>query len=621
MSEPEYRVTFQPQGRSVFVLAGTTILEAAARAGLIIDTPCGGAGTCGKCRVQVLEGAPEASASDRDVFSSHELDSGWRLACQTPIHHTLVVSVPQQALLGAEHQIVTTANVSEASNLMPWIRKIYVELPPPTLHDDLPDLLRIERAVGPLHAGLPMLRHLPQCLRAQQFTGTAVLADHELIGFEEGDTTEQCYGIACDIGTTTLVGSLVNLCTGEEVALVSRMNPQVSYGDDVLSRIQHASDCPHCLDELRTAVTEELGQMVQILCDQAMISHEWIYEVACAGNTTMQHLLCGINPAQLGEVPFVSVLGHGVHLTAKALDLPVNPHGRAYVFPVIGGFVGGDTVAGMLATDIECVDGPTLMIDIGTNGEIVLAHDGQLYAASTAAGPAFEGARITCGMRGTQGAIEKVVVDSDLHFGVIGHTIPVGICGSGLIDLVAELLNLGVITPEGRLLGPDELPSGLSDEIRCRVCVDDDLVSVLLRSDSGSDSFSTPVVLTQRDVREVQLATGAIRAGILLLLQRAGLQVTDLRSVLIAGGFGMFIRREHAQRIGLLPPDIDPHRIHYVGNVSLAGARRALVSTRARQQGEALARRAQHVELSTDANFQMQFAESMIFPDAPYLTV
>ncbi|MBL7134460.1 MAG: DUF4445 domain-containing protein, partial [Phycisphaerae bacterium] len=284
-----------------------------------------------------------------------------------------------------------------------------------------------------------------------------------------------------------------------------------------------------------------------------------------------------------------------------------------YVFPVIGGFVGGDTVAGLVATALADMDSPVMMVDIGTNGEIVLAHEGKLWAASTAAGPAFEGARISCGMRAAAGAIEKVLFDDDVRLSVIGGTEPAGICGSALIDVAAELLTAGIVTPQGRLLSGRELPESLPQPLRDRVFTDDGgQVSFVLAGRAGAKGA---VAVNQRDLRELQLATGAIRAGVTILTRQAGLTSADLKRVLVAGGFGSFIRRSNAQRIGLLPADVDRRRIQYVGNASLNGARCALVSTKARKQAEQLARQAVHVQLSQDPNFQSLFAESMLFPE------
>ena len=609
MTDKQVRVTFAPSGRAVFVLAGAKMLEAAGRAGLTFETPCGGAGTCGRCRVQVTGGACDPTPAEREMFSADELAGGWRLACQTPICGPTAASIPPGSLFGSGPRIVTETTGAEAE-VLPGVRKIYVELDAPTLADSEGDLTRLEREVGAFKVDLAMVRRVTRRLRKNGFKGTAVLSDHRLIDFEQGDTSEQCYGAAFDIGTTTLVGVLLDLRSGEEPAIASRMNPQVSFGDDVLSRIEHASKSPENLEELRLSIVTAVAEMIDELCGQAAVSREHVYEVAFSGNTPMSHLLCGIDVAPLGVVPFTEAYGRGLLLTAAELGIPIHHSGRAYVFPLIGGFVGGDAVAGMLATGLTDSEAPALMVDIGTNGEIVLAKGGKVWAASTAAGPAFEGARISCGMRATRGAIEKVVFDADLELSVIGDVEPVGICGSGLVDLAAGLLDAGIVTPEGRLLPPDELPDAVPAALRARVRVDDGARTEFVLAEVGERA----VTVTQRDVRELQLAAGAIRAGIRILLRSAGLAPGDLERVLIAGGFGSFIRRSHAQRIGLLPGEVDHRRIHYVGNTSLCGAKWALLSTRARKRAEHLARLTEHVQLSEDADFQREFVEAMIFP-------
>jgi len=613
MPDEQVRVTFEPHGRAVYVLPGTKIIEAGGRAGMTLDSPCGGAGICGKCRVQVTRGAGDPTLADRKHFSKEELREGWRLACQTAVGGPAVVRIPETSLFAGKHQILAERQRGKAQEVLPAVRKVYVELSPPTLADGDADLLRLEKKLGKVKADIGLLRQLPSLLRDSGFKGTAVLADHHLIDFERGDTTAQCYGAAFDIGTTTLVGSLLDLRTGEELAIASRVNPQVSFGDDVLSRIQHAGTSPEGLIQLHRLITEALREMIDELCREAGISRDRIYELSFAGNTTMQHLLCALDPTQLGRVPFVPIHGHGLMMASADINISIHRRGAAYVFPVIGGFVGGDTVAGILATRLTEQEGPILLVDIGTNGEIVLCHKGGMLAASTAAGPAFEGARISCGMRAAGGAIEKVLLDGDVHWGTIGGTGPIGLCGSGLIDLAAELLKAGIVSPQGRLLGPDELPPGLPAALRRRVTVDSGGQTRFIIAD-GAD-VERPVAVTQRDIRELQLAGGAIRAGIAILLRQAGVKTTELKRVLIAGGFGSFIRRSNAQRIGLLPRQIDHQRIQYVGNASLNGAKWALLSTEARKRAEDLARAARHVELSQDPQFQAEFAEAMIFPE------
>ncbi|MCK4602447.1 MAG: DUF4445 domain-containing protein, partial [Phycisphaerae bacterium] len=383
-------------------------------------------------------------------------------------------------------------------------------------------------------------------------------------------------------------------------------------GDDVLSRINHSSLSPANLAQLRQAIIETASGLLDSMCLEAQIARQDVYELSFAGNTTMEHLLCGINVEPLGHVPFVPAYARALTLPTGQLGIIAHPQASTYVFPIIGGFVGGDTVACMLATRLAEQDGPTLLVDIGTNGEIVLAHNGKLLAASTAAGPAFEGARISCGMRATTGAIDKIVIGDDLQYNVIGNIEPVGMCGSSLVDLCSQLLTAGVIASTGRLLPPDELPDGLGKAMADRVSIGANDQPQFLVADEGPQ----PVVLIQKDVRELQLASGAIRAGIGILLKRAGLAPSDLKRVLLAGGFASFIRRSHAQRIGLLPGEIDHEVIQYVGNASLSGARWALLSTNARLRAEDYARSTEHIELSQDLDFQTAFADAMYFPES-----
>jgi uncharacterized 2Fe-2S/4Fe-4S cluster protein (DUF4445 family) len=613
MDPSEAAVTFQPQGKTVRVRPGTRLIEAALEAGVELDMPCGGEGVCGKCRVVLRQGIGPPGPAEEDAISAADLEQGMRLACQTTVRGPMTVEVPDTSLLASFHQIFVQTGAAARQSTDPIVSKRYVELPPPVRGDDLADLDRVRRALGPVQPDLDLLRELPHRLRQAGFCGTAVLAGPDLIDFEPGNTEAESFAVAVDVGTTTLVAMLVDLNTGEELAVTSRLNPQTGHGDDVLTRILYAQQSDAKLGELNRLVVQAIDAMIGELAARVGVVRERIYEATLSGNTTMQHLFCRIDPRYLGEVPFVPASGGHVLTGAARLGLGIHPRGRAYVLPVIGGFVGGDTVAGMLATDLAESTGPSLLVDIGTNGEIVLAADGKLWAAATAAGPAFEGARIQHGMRGSAGAIERVAIDGQLHAGVIGGSRPVGICGSGLIDLAAELLDHGVITPEGRVRVPDELPQDALPDVRRRVVAHDGQVSFLV-AEAAETGTGKPIVLTQRDVRQLQLASGAIRAGVVLLLRRAGLETSQLEHVFVAGGFGNFIRRSRAQRIGLLPSGIPRERIRYQGNTSLAGARLVAVSRSARHKAETLAHQTEHIDLSTDPGFQWAFADAMIFP-------
>ena len=618
MHEEEFAVKFEPGGKTVYVLEGTHLVEAAAVAGLTLNSPCGGVGTCGKCRVRLLDGAAEPTSREARHFSQAQLDDGWRLACRTRIIRAAVVEIPETSLLESHHKILDELHEESRAPTDPNVRKQYVELNAPQRGDDAPDQIRLQNAVGPVGVDLDLLRKLPEKLRTQSFAGTAVMLGGELIDFEAGDTCGESFAVAVDLGTTTVAALLLDLATGRQRAVASRLNPETVFGDDVIARILHCRKDPQGLNELHESVAAAVDEMIGELAISAHIERRRIYEIVLAGNTTMQQLFCRIDPSSLGEIPFVPTAGHRLYEPAAKLGLHIHPRGRLYVMPVIGGFVGGDTVSGILATEMAEANGPTLLVDIGTNGEIVLSHDGRLTAASTAAGPAFEAARISQGMRGSNGAIEKVIIENNdgqarLRFNVIGNLPPLGLCGSALIDLAAELLRCGILLPQGRLCRPDELPADLSDDLRARVLLDGKHAAFMLAAATES-GLDRAIIVTQADFRELQLASGAIRAGTELLLRREGLSPGDLDRVLIAGGFGNFIRRSNAQRIGLLPPQTPHSSIRFHGNTSLSGARLAAISVRARQEARQLARRAKHVDLSCDPEFQTAFADAMLFP-------
>jgi len=614
MSDSEIAVTFQPMGRTVRVKFGTRLMEAAVEAGVALELPCGGDGICRKCQVIVRHGASAPGPVEQSGFSAEELQQGVRLACQTTVRGPMVVEVPETSVQASYHQILAHIEGTAGTVNDPVIRRQPVELASPDRENDQPDVARLEQALGPFEIDLAALRELPGRLRQGQFRGTVVLAGARLIDFVPQVPPPACYAIATDVGTTTLVSMLVDLATGEEVAITARLNPQTSYGDDVLSRILHVQRNPDKgLRELNEAVLEALDEMIDRLTSEAGIRRDQIYQLAFSGNTTMQQLLARLDPTPLGEVPFVPVTAGALEAPARELGLSIHPCGRAYVLPVIGGFVGGDTVSGILATELVESPGPALLVDIGTNGEIVLCAGGKLWAASTAAGPAFEGARISHGMRGSSGAIERVIIDGGVQIEVIGNAAPVGLCGSAMIDLTAELLRHGVLTPQGRLCTADELSGDAAAILGERIVACEGRPAFLLAAETETGT-GKPILVTQRDFRELQLASGAIRAGIAILVKRAGLSPADLHDVQIAGGFGNFIRRAHAQRIGLLPPEVPAERIRYRGNTSLAGARLTALSRRARQQAELLARRTEHVDLSRDPEFRWAFAEAMIFP-------
>ncbi|MBN1675160.1 MAG: DUF4445 domain-containing protein [Kiritimatiellae bacterium] len=612
MKAEEVKVTFQPSGRSVFVLPGTLLLEAAGRAGVVLQTPCGGRGTCGKCKVRIVAGSCVAAPAAERILPAEQVQAGYRLACQTYVEQErLVIDIPAESRFEAADQILT-GHADRGMTLRPVITKRFFRLAAPTKLDAGSDAARLRAAVGAVEIPFALLRRLPGFLRSHDWQGTAVLAGNRLLGLEAGDTSAQAYGVAVDLGTTTVVGTLFSLATGEEKAVSSMMNPQVGFGDDVISRISRVRENDGALAELQQTAVKAINALIRRLGESAGVHARDMYEIVIAGNSTMQQLFCGLDPSALGEMPFVQVFDGALTLQAATLGLAVNPGAEVFVFPQIGGFVGGDTVAGMLAARLDHAGRPALLIDIGTNGEIVLAHDGRFQATSTAAGPAFEGARIVQGMRATAGAIEKVVLRDEVLLNVIGNTRPVGICGTALIDAVAELLRKGIIDETGRILSAADVPPGVPDPLLARLTEADGQTNFVLAR-AGESASGEPIYLWQKDVRELQLATGAIRAGVNILLRRVGLAPGDLGSVLLAGAFGNFIRRSNARRIGLLP-QISGDRIHFIGNAASLGAKLALLSADERECADRLRRKTEHVDLSLDPEFQMEFGMAMMFP-------
>lgn len=609
-ADQKYRVIFQPSGRSVQAQHGCTILEVAIKAGINLQTPCGGHGTCGKCLVRIHSGetdaAPSSSRLDADM-----LTEGWRLACKTIITSNLTIEVPDSSVMEQTLQILTTSIV-EDDKFAPEINVCPVSIPPPTMEDNRADLQRLSDV---LHKELTMVPSLyatlPRKLRNENWAVRLVERNSNVIDVLPMKGDHNVMGVAFDLGTTTVVGTLIDLIDGSECGVAATLNKQVTLGDDVLSRILHVREHQNGLKELQSRAVSCLNDIISLLCKRAKIDSTNIFAATVAGNTTMQQLLAGIDPSPLGELPFTPAFTAGLEVPAQAIGLQINNGANVFLMPQVGGFVGGDTVAAMLATNFDNLQRPTLLVDIGTNGEIALFTGKEIICTSTAAGPAFEGARIKQGMRATTGAIEKIVIENgDVQCSVIGKIKPTGLCGTALIDGVAEMLRHGILDDTGRINLPDELPATLPLTLKQRVLSDGNDGSFVL----AADNDGSPIVsLYQRDIRELQLAAGAIRAGITILLQKAGLDASELDAILLAGGFGNYIRCNNAQRIGLLPP-VSEERIRFVGNAAATGAKMVLRSGHARERGEIICRNARHIDLGMDVNFQMEFAQAMLFP-------
>jgi uncharacterized 2Fe-2S/4Fe-4S cluster protein (DUF4445 family) len=594
--------------RAVRVPYGVTLFDAASWNGIAIDSTCGGHGTCKKCRVKIAADAPTPTSLDIRAYTAGELRDGWRLACRTIATRDTTVEVPplttrpKAATVGVGRQVI----------LRPAVQKRYLELAEPDLADQASDLERVLAQLDDLEprAELPVLRTLGRTLRAADYKVTAVVVDDVLIAVEPGDTTDRRFGIAFDLGTTTVVATLLDLGTGTPAAVAATLNKQQPFGADVITRISATMMDPGALDKLQALAQETLAELAAAVCAEAGVEPHEVYEVALAGNATMTHLVLGIDPEPLGMAPFIMATRLFPEVLAADLGLPVHPRARAVMFPAFGAYVGGDINAGLLASGMDRDARVRLFVDIGTNCEIVLGNREWLLATAAPAGPAFEGAAIRCGMRAADGAIEVVTMTPDeLTMKVIGDAEPLGLCGSGLVDAVTGLVRLGLLDSSGRFV-PEEEAGALAPGLAGRLTsIGKERVFVLHWRGAAEDS----IYLSQRDVRELQFAKAAIATGWHILLEEAGLTQADVKQVLLAGSFGSYLSPAAAIRIGLVPK-VPVQRVVPAGNVAGEGAKMALLSLRERAGGLALLEEVRYVELSDRADFNDRFVEQLNFP-------
>ncbi len=606
-----FKVTFQPANEKMYVPEGTTIKDALTAAGLDFDFPCGGRGKCGKCRVRVLNGAGLPTSAERKHLEEKEIEQGNRLACMTKIHGDLTVQLPFKKR--PEAKILQIAPEKDVQ-LRPRIRKVYAEAEPPSLDDQRPDWERLKASAGldGLRAPLPLLRKLPQLARETKYHLTLVLEKEEVLGLEKFDTRDKMLGMAFDIGTTTVVGYLMDLRTGKDLNVASMLNPQAAYGADVISRITFISQEEAGLEKLHGSILAAVNELIGQAAEKAGVAREDIYALTVAGNTCMHHLFLGINPRNLALCPYTPATKEPLALNGRELGIEINEAGRIYTLPNIAGFVGADTVAVILATDLDRSSDIKLAVDIGTNGEIVLGNSERLLACSAAAGPAFEGAQIYCGMRGAEGAIDHVRFGEELEFSVIGEGKPKGICGSGLIDAVAGLLEQGIIDKRGKIRSPHEIGS-LKGKFENNI-VQHEGANAFLLVDESQTAHGRPILITQRDIRELQLAKGAIATGIQVLMEKQGIETAEITEVLLAGAFGNYLNPRSACAIGLLPPAL-VEKVKGVGNAAGTGAKAALLSLGEYQRAALISESVEYVELSAYPAFNSLFASSLTFPE------
>jgi uncharacterized 2Fe-2S/4Fe-4S cluster protein (DUF4445 family) len=611
-------LTILPGHRTLDVTPGTTILKAAHAAGVDITATCGGRGRCTSCRIKFVSGAaPPPTISDQLQLGEGLVREGYRLACQCAVTAAVAVQIAPAVdersfqILGAERLPGAPTPVTLDAGIDKQV--VQVTLPKDEHHQtsDLEELLAAAGAsVDDVSADV--LKTLPAALRNRQGEVTVTRFGRRILAVEPGDTALHKFGLAIDIGTTSVVTTLMELASGEQMASVSSLNPQAVFGGDLMSRIAFAQGDPGNLRKLQTRIIGLLNQHVEQVTRDSGVLAKWIYKVVVVGNTCMHHLLLGIDPSYVGLAPYAPVLRHAVTLSARELFLKVNPEARVCLLPLVAGFVGADAVAVALATRIADTPEIRIAVDIGTNGEVLLGSREHLWACSAPAGPALEGAQIRHGMRAAMGAIDRVsIVDGDLHLHTIGEAAAQGVCGSGIVDAIAALLDAGIIDWTGLIDvdGRERLPAPLRARVLMR---GEERLVVLARP--GEAGAEREIALTQEDVRQVQLCKGAIASGVAMLQHVAGVSPDDVSELMLAGGFGNYLSVRSALRIGLIPPTVPEERIRYVGNAAALGAQLALVSEPERRRAEAIAASIDHVSLAAHPDFQDIFVDCMNFP-------
>ena len=607
------QIVFEPDGLRSNVNPGVTILEAAKICGIKIRSECGGHGFCGKCKViaKTPEGLTSLSEREKELLSDQEIKKGYRLACQAYIKGNTVIYVPEESRITKRKTLIE--GVMQEVEVSPLVEKFYIILPKPSLQDLRTDFDRMIESLKDIYnledleIPLELLKTLPLKLRDANWKVTATIWNRKrIISVEPGNTTQKLYGIAIDIGTSKIIGYLINLLSGKVIATHFIENPQIIYGEDIISRISHVMKNPQTLEEIHSLAIKAINEIILKCCEKADIEQTDIYEAVIVGNTAMHHFFLSINPKYLALSPYVPAIGNSVNVEARELKINICPHGNVHVLPIIAGFVGADAVGDILATKIFEAEKICLTIDIGTNTEIVLGNKNELFTTSCASGPAFEGMHITHGMKAVEGAIEKVRIDPEtfeVHYETIGNTEPVGICGSAMVDIVAEMLKTGLIDHTGKF--------NVNKSTERFQKVNNEYVFVIAKPNETRSG--TPIIVTQKDIREIQLAKAAIHTGFSILMRKRGVSTSLIDKIFVAGAFGNYLNIENSIIIGLLP-DVPPSKVKFVGNAAGSGAIMSLISKKEREKAKEIAKRTKYVELAIDPSFHMELAASMYLP-------
>lgn len=611
----DHIVVFYPEGKCVEAPSGDTVLAAAQQAGVSIDSSCGGVGACGKCRVILRLGHAEVEPGP--FLTAEEIGQGYALACQTQVADDLVVEVPTASQLGELQILAGDIEAPGVAAAVPLVQRLELEVPAPTIDDNSSDLERLYRALRASEADydsfdidLAPLRELPQMLRASGWQACVAVADLDrrarIIGVAPSCKDHRAFGLAVDVGTTTVAAHLVDVELSMAVGAEAALNSQIAHGDDVISRIIFASEHEGGLTQLQGEIAKTINALVAELCEAQGLDAQQIMSASCAGNTVMTHILLRLDPAAIRRHPYVPAARQFPLVRARDIGLAINPAAVVYCGPAVSSYVGGDVVAGVLATGLAEVEELWMLVDMGTNGEIALGNRDWLMCCSCSAGPAFEGSGIQYGMHASLGAIERAHYDpaaDALEYATIGGGKPRGLCGSGLIDVLATLLRAGVIDRAGRIdLG---YPSP-------RVRVDSDQAQFVLvwGHEVGRED---DIVISDADIENLMRSKAAVFAGVQVLLDSVDLTPAQVDRVMVAGAFGNYLDSDNAVTIGLLP-DVPRERIRFVGNTSVAGARMTLVSRRARRQAAEIASRMANLELSAVTAFMDRYVAGLFLP-------
>ncbi|MFX1303213.1 MAG: ASKHA domain-containing protein [Promethearchaeota archaeon] len=623
-------IDFEPISRRVYFSNDNSLYEILTELNIPIRSLCGGLGTCGKCKIMVQSGKEyliSPTNAEKEFLNKEELENGWRLACETKIdnkyiQHLEKVKAPQfriflpSELLLEDFKILTTG-ISKGVNVQPNIQKIYLEVKKPSLEEPNPDFERIQSSIfsaiphlkrnEQFNIDFNVLKEIPDMLRKNDHKITLVLRNNtNIIASEPGNTTEENFGIAFDIGTTTIVGYLMNLNDGKIYSVDSKLNSQTAFGEDLITRLTFINEEKDNLQKLNAAVINDLNDIISNTTSRAHINPSQIYEATMVGNSVMHHIFLGLNPVYIGLSPFIPVIQRNLNVKARNLNLNISKNGNVYTAPVIAGFVGADTIGVILSSQIYAEKELTLAIDIGTNGEIIIGNRKILAVGSCAAGSALEGAHISDGMRAAAGAIEKVKINAnnlDISYTTIKNKKPIGICGSGLVDAIAEMLRSKIITRSGNF------NQQFIDHERF-IKKDKKIEFIIAKKEETS--LGKEITISQSDIRQIQMAKAAFYSGSRIILNHLKKNI-KIEQIFLAGAFGNYINAHNAKFIGMIP-DIPDHKIFQIGNAAGIGAQHFLLNKSIRKKAQQLLDKVQYVEIAIEEGFQKEYAEAMYFP-------